>query len=237
MEKVMQKVTLERTLKFSPDIIFVGFCMNDVTEPFVVDREFGGTGLDYHRVMQSSNTIVGWFANETGFGQLEQALMARGKSREAEKRLEVYNVRKMAAESRTSAEFQKAWRTVLEQMTELYGIAAQHGVPVVLVIFPYTFQLGDRSLRTPQEILARHAQEHGVPVIDTTDDFAKVVFDDPELVAYLRSRGKTAEEISAYHAHIVERYFFDEDHFTEAGNRIVARRLFEYLSGAGIVRD
>jgi lysophospholipase L1-like esterase len=189
-----EKITLERALKFSPDIIFVGFCMNDVTEPFVVDKEFGGTGLDYapstnfarHRVTQSSNAIVGWFANETGFGQLEHALIARGKSLEAEKRLEIYDVRKMAAESRSTAKMQEAWRIVLKQMAELYGIAQQHRVPVVLVIFPFTFQLADPSLRAPQEILAQHAREHAVPVIDTTDDFAKVVFDDPELVEYGR---------------------------------------------------
>jgi hypothetical protein len=107
-------------------------------------------------------------------------------------------------------------------------------VPVVLVIFPYTFQLADPSLRAPQEILALHAREHAVPVIDTTDDFAKLVFDDPELVEYLRHKGKSPEQVFAYHAHIADRYFFDEDHFTDAGNRIVAKRLFQYLSHNGI---
>jgi len=32
-----EKRLLERSLRFGPDIVFVGFCMNDVTEPFVVD--------------------------------------------------------------------------------------------------------------------------------------------------------------------------------------------------------
>jgi lysophospholipase L1-like esterase len=129
----------------------------------------------------------------------------------------------------------EAWRILLKDMGELYGVAAKNGVPVVLVIFPYTFQLADETLRTPQSILAQHAAEHGVDVIDTTGDFARAVFDEPELVGYLRRKGKTSDEILAYHRHIADRYFFDEGHFTDAGHRIVAQRLFEYLVRKRIV--
>jgi lysophospholipase L1-like esterase len=232
-----ERRTLERTLKFAPDVVFVGFCMNDVTEPFVVDEDYGGVGLDYHGVAQTRSKIIGWFANETGFGRLMQFVAARGKTLQAEKRLEVYNVRTMAAESRTSPKMQEAWGIVLHEMDELYRVAAQHNVPVVLVIFPYTFQLADESLRTPEKILAQHAAEHGVPVIDTTDDFAHAVFDDDELVDYLRRKGKTPDEILAYHRYRTDMFFFDEDHFTEAGHRIVARRLFEYLESKGMIDD
>jgi lysophospholipase L1-like esterase len=232
-----EKRVLERTLVFAPDIVFVGFCLNDVTEPFVVDTEYGGTGLDYHGVSQTPNPIVGWLMNETGLGRLLQTLAARGKTLQAEKRLEVYNARAMAAGSRSDPKMQEAWRIVLGQMTELYAVAEQHGVPVVLVIFPYTFQLADEDLRAPQEILKAHAAEHGVPVIDTTDDFAAAVLDDPELVAYLRRKGKTGDEILAYHRHFADKLFFDEDHFTDAGHRIVAQRLFDYLVAAGLVDD
>jgi lysophospholipase L1-like esterase len=232
-----EKRVLERTLVFAPDIVFVGFCMNDVTEPFVIDKQFGGTGLDYHGVTQTLNPMAGWLANETGLGRLVQALAWRNKTLQAEKRLEVYNVRSMATESRTSPKMQEAWRILLDEMGELYNIAAKHGVPVVLVIFPYTFQLADEGLRAPQEILAQHAAKHGVGVIDTTDDFTRVVFEDPELVKYLRRNGKTPDEILAYHRHIADRYFFDEDHFTDAGHRIIARRLFEYLARKRIIGD
>ena len=226
---------LERALVFEPDIVFVGFCMNDVVEPFVVDARYGGTGLDYHGVWQTSNAVVGWFANETGFGRLAQILATRGKILQAEKRREVYNTRRMAAESQTSPQIRQAWDMLLGQMSELYGTAQQRGVPVVLVIFPFTFQLADERLRTPQAILAQHAAAHGVDVIDTTEDFARLVFDDPELVAYLRRKGKSPDEVLAYHQHIVERYFLDEDHLTEAGHQVVARRLFDFLVRKGFV--
>jgi len=232
-----EKRVLERTLVFAPDIVFVSFCMNDVTEPFVIDKKFGGTGLDYHGVTQTLNPMAGWLANETGLGRLAQALAWRSKTLQAEKRLEVYNVRSMAAESRTSPKMQEAWRILLKEMGDLYDIAAKHSVPVVLVIFPYTFQLADEGLRAPQSILAQHAAEHGVDVIDTTGDFAQAVFDDPELVRYLRHKGKTPDEILAYHRHTADRYFYDEDHLTDAGHRIVAKRLFEYLVRTRLVGD
>lgn len=230
-----EKRVLERTLVFKPDVVFVGFCLNDVTEPFVVDEEYGGTGLDYHGVSQTPNPIVGWLMNETGLGRLLQTLAARGKTLQAEKRLEVYNARAMAATSKTDPKMQEAWRIVLQQMGELYDVAKQHDIPVVLVIFPYTFQLADDSLRAPQEILAAHAAEHGVPVIDTTDDFVAAVFDDPELVEYLRKKGKTGDEILAYHRHLADKVFFDEDHFTDAGHRIVAQKLYDWLAREGYV--
>jgi lysophospholipase L1-like esterase len=232
-----EKRVLERTMVFAPDIVFVGFCMNDVTEPFVVDKEYGGTGLDYHGVTQTPDPITGWLANETGFGRLVHALAWRNRELQAEKRLEVYNVRAMAAESRTSPKMKEAWRILLKEMEDLYAIAAKHRVPVVLVIFPYTFQLADEGLRAPQHILTQHAAEYGVHVIDTTDDFARVVFDDLELVNYLRVKGKSPDEILAYHAHRVAKFFFDEDHFTNGGHHIVAKRLFENLVRARLVGD
>jgi lysophospholipase L1-like esterase len=230
-----EKRVLERSLVFAPDIVFVGFCMNDVTEPFAVQKEYGGTGLDYHRILQTSSSIVGWFANETGFGRLVQVLQMRRKQVQLDKRLEIYNVRAMATESYTSPKMQEAWHILLQQMGELYGVAKERGIPVVLVIFPYTFQLADETLRAPQAILAKHAIEHDVDVIDMTGDFTEAVFDDPQLVEYLRREGKSPDEILAYHRHILDRYFFDEDHFTNAGNRIVAKRLFEYLVRRGMV--
>lgn len=232
-----ERKVLERTLVFEPDVVFVGFCLNDVTEPWVVDTEYGGVGLDYHGVSQTPNPIVGWLSNETGLGRLMQTMAQRGKSLEALKRLEEYNARTMALESRTSPKMIEAWKIVLQQMGELYGVAKANGVPVVLVIFPFHFQLGDPSVLAPQEILTAHAAEHGVPVIDTTSDFANAVFDDPALLEYMRKAGKTPEEILEYHRHKLQKYFFDEDHFTELGHRLVADRLFAHLVAAGMVTD
>jgi len=59
---------LKRSMKFSPDFIAIGFCMNDVTEPYKVSKSFGGSGLDYHGVLQLSQPWIDYVVNETGFG-------------------------------------------------------------------------------------------------------------------------------------------------------------------------
>lgn len=227
-------IVLERSLRFSPDFIVVGFCLNDVTEPFVVDEDLGGTGLDYHGVKQAPNRISGWLANETGLGRLSQKLAERGKTLDAEKRLELYNVREMSAKSRTDPRYQEAWKIALGDLERIYAVAEREGVPVALAIFPFTFQLADDRLRAPQEILSEHAGAHGVDVIDMTEPLAKAVFDDPELVTYLRGRGYSAEAITELHATKIAKYFFDLDHFTAEGNAVVAAELHRWMQDEGL---
>ena len=230
-----ERVTLERNLDLSPDFVAVGFCMNDVTEPFVVDTELGGTGLDYHGVTQTPNPVSGFLANETGFGRLLQKLSQAGKSLDAAKRLEIFNTRTMAVESRTSPEFQEGWKIVLAEMTKLYELAKANDLPVVLLVFPYTYQLGDPATRIPQQILAEHAAEHGVDVIDFTPIFAEAILEEKDVVKVLEAEGKSPEEILPFFAWRIDEYFFDEDHFREPGHALVAQGLYEWLVSKGLV--
>jgi lysophospholipase L1-like esterase len=160
-------------------------------------------------------------------------MAARGKTREAEARLEIYNVLAMAQGSRTEPRMQEAWRILLQQLGDVYALGRDKGIPVVLVIFPYTFQLLEEEFREPQKILREHAAEHGIDVIDTTDALARAAVDDPELVAYLRSKGRSPEEIYAYHEHRMKKFFFDHDHFTIDGHAVVAAQIHEYLVARG----
>lgn len=230
-----ERVTLERNLDLRPDFVAVGFCMNDVTEPFVVSTEHGGTGLDYHGVTQTPNPVSGWLANETGVGRLMQKLAQRGKSIEEAKRLEIYNTRQMALESRTNPVYQEGWTIVLGELEKLYAVARDHELPVVLMIFPYTYQLGDPATRIPQEILLEHAKAQGVDVIDLTPVFAEAIYQEKDVVALLESKGKTPEEIMRFFGWRIGEYFFDEDHFKEPGHALVAEQLYAWLERKGLV--
>lgn len=230
-----ERVTLERNLDLSPDFVAVGFCMNDVTEPFVVNTQYGGTGLDYHGVTQTPNPVSGWLANETGFGRLLQRISQAGKSLDAAKRLEIFNTRTMAVESRTNPEFQEGWTIVLAELGALYDVARDNELPVVLLIFPYTYQLGDPTTQIPQEILSEHAEEHGVDVIDFTPIFTEIIFEETQVVQLLEQQGKTPEEIARFFAWRMGEYFFDEDHFREPGHALVAARLYDWLEAKGLV--
>ncbi len=60
------------SLVFEPNFVTIGFCMNDLVEPFVVDRRFGGVRVDYHGITQASSVLTSYLLNETGYGRLVQ---------------------------------------------------------------------------------------------------------------------------------------------------------------------
>ncbi len=225
---------LRESLRFEPDLIIVGFCMNDVTEPFVTDRDLGGTGLDYHGVVQTPNPIAGYVINETGFGRLAQIFLWRKKSVEGEKRAEIYGVRQMAEQSETEPRFREGWAIVFRALEGIYAVGRERHVPVVLVIFPFDFQLLDERLQVPQRMLAEHAAKHGVHALDLTDAFRRAIFDDDELLGFLRGRGYTDDQIRGFYDRKLKEYFFDADHLTEKGHAVVAQALLKEIQGLGV---
>ena len=54
---------------FEPDGLLIGFCMNDVIDPLRVRKENGGTGFDYHGILEEASWWRGYFINQTGFGR------------------------------------------------------------------------------------------------------------------------------------------------------------------------
>ena len=93
---------LLRNLKLSPDFVILGFCMNDVVEPFEIDAKFGGVGIDYHRIIQKNTRLLSWFLNETGFGRTIRHLQGgtseemRVRNKERARIKETMNVEYMA---------------------------------------------------------------------------------------------------------------------------------------------
>ena len=226
-----QRVVLERSFRFAPDYIIIGFCMNDITEPFLFDRSLGGTGLDYHGVWQVTNPFIGWLANDTGFGRLTQVLAERKKNLETEKRQEVFNVRQMAGSEPGDSVYDEPWSMILKELEAVYELADKQGIPVALVIFPFDFQLLNPDLQKPQRILSLHAEAHDVPVVDMTDTFRTVIFDDKEIVDFLQTKGKTPDEIRDFYRSRKELFYFDDNHFTEEGHRIIADAIHRQLQG------
>jgi hypothetical protein len=84
---------LKRSLVFKPDFVAIGFCMNDLTEPFVVNKDFGGVGIDYHGITQKKSLVMSYLLNETGYGRFIQEMKKRGRSVERERRHEMYSVK------------------------------------------------------------------------------------------------------------------------------------------------
>ena len=147
------KEVLKRTIKYSPDIIIIGFCMNDVTEPYKKNRNYGGTG-DFHGVIQSSNPIIAYIFNETGFGRLavkiNQKIKKQFKSIKDLQRIETYNVRKMSKNSQKKEVYKDAWEKVLSDLSDIYNISESKEIPILLMIFPRKFQINNKEFQIPQ---------------------------------------------------------------------------------------
>jgi lysophospholipase L1-like esterase len=216
------------SLKFKPDFVAIQFCLNDLTEPFVVEKRFGGTGVHYHAVAEQSNSIVSFLVNETGYGRLTQSFLNRGKTVENERRWEVYDTKKAAESAVDDPRFSESWKVTLSYLERVYNLGKEKNIPVFLVIAPHTYQMLNERLIQPQKILTEHAAAHGVDVLDLSRVFQPKIFDD-QTVAVVRDRGFSDEEIEKLYEARLEKYFLDQDHYTVEGHQVVANELFDLL--------
>ncbi|RJP77181.1 MAG: hypothetical protein C4524_08640, partial [Candidatus Zixiibacteriota bacterium] len=240
-----EKLTLDRTLAFDPDLILIEFCLNDVTEPFIVDPRFGGVGIDYHGIIFTRYSPLTYLLNETGFGRLIQTLK-EGSAAEVETALAlntrnmVHNVRDMVVNSATG-KMHEGWDPVMSSMDEIYRIGREQQRPVVLLLFPFTFQLGRPETREPQRLMAEHAARHQVPCLDLTDFLTERVREANDgfvPVEQIENQGgdmKAIRQERLRYFHCYSRYFIDEDHPTALGHQEVAGAIYAFLQEQGLL--
>lgn len=191
---------LKRSLIFEPDLVTIGFCLNDVTEPFVVNKNLGGVGLDYHKVTQAPNKYLSYILNETGFGRLIQEIRIKTLDAKQEKLNELYDVKKML-KSQNDSTYQAQWHFTLNELEKIYSLCQEKNIKVVLLIFPYTFQFNNHELKWAQTKLIDHADKNNVRYVNFLEIFEREINSQPDLL---------------------NQYFLDEDHFTPAGHKVVA---------------
>jgi lysophospholipase L1-like esterase len=194
---------LKRGMNFQPDVVTIGFCLNDVTEPFAVNKNLGGIGLDYHNVTQAPNKFLSFLLNETGFGRLIQKIRIRKLDAKQEKLNEVWDVKKMLSNQNDST-YQSQWNFTLNELSRIYSLCKSQNFKVILLMFPYTFQFYNSNLSWAQQLLIKHADENGVSYIDF-------------LYVFENKLGPNSEKINDY--------FLDEDHFTPLGHQIVGKEI------------
>jgi lysophospholipase L1-like esterase len=204
--------TLKKALRFEPDFVVVGFCMNDLTEPFVVNQELGGTGLDYHGVVQSSSWVMSTLMNETGLGRLAQKVRRFGQQREEARLIEIHSVKKASRASPDASEFSAGWELVLSHLEKMHAVAQDKKIPFVLLVFPYAFQLGDSDQQEIQRHLVSWAKGRGITTLDFTPTFESLI------------SGSRRSKAAA------SRFFLDHIHLTPDGHQVVANRLFAHLA-------
>ncbi len=211
----------KEALKFKPDFVTLGFSMNDIVEPFLVNTDFGGAGFDYHHVRQSANPLIGYLLNETGLGRLIQRLNPPPDLVTKN----IGTIKEAAMYSDTDPRFITAWKRILNDLSKIYRLADDNHIKIILLIFPCTYQLGDIHAQVPQKILINNAKKHNVDVIDFTKVFESIV---SRSLVY--EKGSSKKEMNTLANKEIEKYYLDTDHFSEEGHRVVALRLLKLLT-------
>ena len=230
-----EAVVLERSLRFEPDFVVLCFYLNDVTEPFVVNRDLGGTGVDYHGVTQARTQAASWLLNETGFGRVAYWIRRSATRELVQKRWARMDDRYVATHDREDPILAPGWKLVLESLDAIQARCRARDLELLVVAFPATFQLLEPDLQQPQRILAAHAAERGLELLDLAPVFER---------ALLRGAASETTPDSAWsqdqRTALVRRWsepiFLDQDHYTVEGHALVAECLRGWLDGGVLAR-
>jgi lysophospholipase L1-like esterase len=198
-------------VRYSPDLVVVGFVLNDVTEKMDL-RSFGGRGIGA-QLNASYYSALDRLAHRSALVHSGRALYARLRFgpdlRAGAVRHETLNVRDLIHDF-ASPRIQAAWRITLENLDGIFELCRRHEIPVALVAFPYLAQFTSAAkLDRPQRKLAEHARRRGVPMLDLLRPMAEISWE---------TRRSPA------------RFFFDANHLTPLGSQVVARLLRDFLA-------
>jgi len=222
-------------LPFAPDHVVLGFVMNDVVGPGILDPRYGGSGL-FWGLTQDDNTLLGYFSNETGLGRTLQKI--RQKQHEQMDKQEVdFSQSAFFTTSLSDSLFGDIWQKSLEQILQIQELCLSHSIPFSLVVFPETFQLFRPERQQPQRILHDFAQKHGVEIVDLTLTFEQLL--SPIIKNRVSSDGppvdlRTFQDMADVMATV---FFLDDVHLSAEGHRVVGITLSEMFGKMGLSPD
>jgi lysophospholipase L1-like esterase len=143
--------------RLEPDLVLVGFVLNDVTEiqRGLIELQLG-TGMRLVR-------WINWLAERSA---AVAALKRAFASAFAPQEREVGSVLELALRP-DAPEVRHAMQSTFAELERLQELCSQHGAKLGLVLFPFRFQLEKSGLEAPQRQLRAFAEAHGIPVLDT----------------------------------------------------------------------
>jgi lysophospholipase L1-like esterase len=197
-------------IRYAPDLVVVGFVLNDVSEKIGLVR-VGGKG-EGTQLASSYYSFFDWLRHNSAAVHVAHRLLVRRRfgadTGEGAKERESRSVRRLIDDPR-SPDFGNAWEITLENLSGIFDFCREREVPVLLLAFPFTYQLEDVERRSgPQEILLRHAGVHGLPVIDLL----------PVLKEKITEQKKSPTD-----------FFLDDDHLTSHGSAVVAAIIADFI--------
>ena len=202
-------------LRYQPDLVLVGFVLNDVTEKLSLAR-FGGSDEGF-QLARSARSRLDFWLSHSAIASVAREGIARFRFGEdvfiGAKRYEAAEVRWLAAHAR-DPRLRQAWRITLANLGGIFDLAEENGVRAALLVFPYAFQLEDPA-RTgePQAMLREFAVARGIPHLDLL----------PALLAAARA-APDADGRPDVHA-----LYLDPGHLSPPGLRAAADAIADFL--------
>lgn len=192
-------------VRYAPDLVVVGFVLNDVTEKLALVR-YGGEARGWQLERTARSALDRWLSGSAVAVWLGDALARIRFGRDVSAgalREEAADVRRLARDPE-APEWRRAWSITTGNLDRIFALAASREIESALAIFPYAFQLGAPT-RTggPQRRLVAHARARGVPVLD--------------LLPLLSARRDGAPD------------FIDASHLSPEGHRAVSAALADFV--------
>jgi len=170
-----ERIWLEREgLAYAPDLVVVGFVLNDVTEKLSLVR-YGGTGQGWQLARTAKSALERWASGSALFTLARRggAVLLFGRDVQlGAARREAMDVSRLALDPK-NPRMARAWELTVQNLDGLLDVAGQHGIRSLVVIFPYRLQLhAPQRFGEPQRYLTHHLRARGTPVLDLLPRFA-----------------------------------------------------------------
>ena len=187
-------------LAYEPDLIVIGFVLNDVTEKLALVR-YGGSEQGWQLARTARGLADRWLSQSALATVVREgaAVLRFGSDvRLGAQAVETADVRRLVSEP---GSFPAAWRLTLDSVGRIAELASQRDIPTLLVIFPYAFQLEVPSATaSPQRRLVAFARTRGLASLDLLPLLApvgaEVAFLDPSHLSQA-GHARTADAIAA----------------------------------------
>lgn len=189
----------------APDLVLLGFCLNDVVERYTWLSGYGGQRFFMGGV--DTTAAMGPIERIWTLSALRDLIVRHARDRAQQE--ERYAVSRLWREPE-ALEVREAWERVFGELRELEAQSHELGAPLAVVIYPFMEQmLAPRARAAPQAELVRFLHGEGVPVLD--------------LLALPRVARRGP------------RLFQDPSHFAPQGAHLAARMIAEWIEKAGLL--
>jgi lysophospholipase L1-like esterase len=202
--------------KYDPDLVVIGFVLNDVTEMFHLAR-FGGSDEGFQLRHSYASRAERLLSKSALLYELQNVIREVKARRRLGDDLRLGAIRQEQLEVETlmhspdQPNVRTAWDIALGDLQRIVDWCAARDIPVLVVVFPFTVQLDDPAgLSAPQKVIVSYAHARVIPTIDLL----------PRLADYTRAAGALPSDL-----------FADHDHLSLEGHRVVADLLADPVAG------